>query len=117
MAMLDAFADRAHAAEPGAEDVLRFRSAIAAECPALGLIAEVCALRADGPRLAVQAFALEAKDYRHLPVEDYMVSLYSGGTVQRVMVVSKDGERLAHEVIDEAMAWWRERLRQPRSLP
>ncbi|HTJ58758.1 MAG TPA: hypothetical protein VL418_14490, partial [Devosiaceae bacterium] len=47
-------------------------------------------------------------EYHKLPVEDYMVSLYNGNTVQRVVIRFPDGsQRLARDVLDEAVAWWK----------
>ena len=47
-------------------------------------------------------------EYGQLRVEDFMVSLYNGHTVQRVRLVLADGTRvLAHPVVGEAIGFLR----------
>ena len=59
---------------------------------------------ADGPRLVTEAVEVPLAEYVKLSVEDFMVSLYNGHTVQRVRLVLPDGSRLAiHEVLAEAI--------------
>lgn len=116
--LLDDFADRAfeawHAGAPelllGAADSLAFRRALRAACPAMGDIFDLCGLGPDAPRLVTHAVEVPLKDYGTLDVADFMVSLYNGHTVQRVLLGWPDGrERVAREVIEGAMTWWRER--------
>jgi hypothetical protein len=93
-----------------AEDVLAFRARLKQESPALGLIFDLCASpAAGGPRLETRAVEVPIAEYHRLSIEDFMVSLYNRNTVQRVVIVSADGGmRLAHEVMDEALTWWRQ---------
>lgn len=103
-ALLDAYADRLFAAAPEADDILVFRTELAAAVPALGQVYELCAQRVGGPRLAVEAVSVPTSDLGDLPVEDFMVSLYNDHTVQWVVVAWPDGRRrLAHDVLREAM--------------
>lgn len=103
-ALIDAYADRLFAATQEAEDVLMFRAELATTAPALGLVFELCAQRHDGPRLTIEAVSVPLSDYGALSVEDFMVSLYNGHTVQRVRLVLADGSHvLAHPVVGEAI--------------
>lgn len=115
--LLDNFCDQAFEAlrgaapaqVPFAEDVLAFREQLRVDEPALGLIFDLCALAPGGPRLVTRAIAVPIEDYCGLSIEDFMVSLYNANTVQRVVIAS-DGTagRLAHAVLDEAMAYLNE---------
>lgn len=103
-ALIDAYADRLFAATTQAEDILVFRARLAAGSPALRLVFDLCAQRADGPRLAIEAVEVPIAEYGAFPVEDFMVSLYNDHTVQRVVLVLPDGgRRLAHEVLADAL--------------
>ena len=94
-----------------AEDVLAFRARLRAEEPAIGLIFDLCALAPGGPRLETRAVAVPIEDYGTLSIEDFMVSLYNGNTVQRVVIAPSDGiARLAHDVLGEAIAYLRNEL-------
>ena len=113
--LLDNFADRVFEtfrfAAPNkvyaAEDLPAFRAALAERSPALGLIFELGAIRSDGARLVTRSVEVPIAEYHKLSVEDFMVSLYNKNTVQRVMIASPDApDRLALEVIGEAVAWW-----------
>ena len=57
----------------------------------LGTVMELAAMREDGPRLVVETVALE--DPEAVSEADYMVSVYNGGTVQRVRIAWPDGRR------------------------
>ena len=116
-ALIDDLAGRAFTAwhhDPelvfGTEDAPAFRRALRGASEAIGLIADLCGMRPDAPRLVAKAIALTAADYPLLAVEDYMVSVYNAGTVQRVVMVGPTGERLAHEVLADALQWWRDRI-------
>jgi hypothetical protein len=116
--LLDDFADRAWAAwkgEPesvfGAEDVLAFRAALAAAAPPVAAAMALAEGRPDGPVLEVRAVAVPLADYPFLGVEDFMVSLYNGHTVMRVMIVKDETATEALPVLRAAANWWRERLR------
>ena len=88
-----------------AEDVLAFRERLRAQSPALGLIFDLCAIAPGGPRLEIRAVEVPIADYGGLSIEDFMVSLYNANTVQRVVIVSPDAsQRLAHEVLGQALA-------------
>lgn len=103
-ALIDAFADRLFAATPEADDILVFRAELAMSAPPLGPVFELCAQRAGGPRLALEAVTVPTADFSALPVEDFMVSLYNSHSVQRVVLVWPDGARqLAHDLLAEAM--------------
>ena len=117
--LIENFADQAfealrHSAPErvyAAEDVLAFRRLLLQEAPALGLLSELGSGRADAPRLETRSVEVPIADYPGLPVADYMVSLYNRNTVPRVLIVGPDGgARPAHEVLGEALAFWRERL-------
>lgn len=101
--LVDAYADRLFAAraEPAA-DVLAFRAGLAGAHPALATIFDLVAGRAG---LVTEAVEVPLADYGKLGVEDFMVSLYNGHTVQRLRIVSADGTRQdVHEVLAEALA-------------
>ncbi len=104
VAMLaDAQVDRLFA-RSGEDDILEYRSKLAAGSPSLGLVIALAAMRAEGPRLVVETVEVPLADYPRLGLEDYMVSLYNDRTVQRVRIAWPDGRRqLAHEVIGEAI--------------
>jgi hypothetical protein len=100
--LIDAFADRVFAAraEP-AGDILAFRAALAAGSPALQLIFDLVAGRAE---LITEAVEVPIAEYGKLSVEDYMVSLYNQHTVQRVRIAMSDGGREdVHAVLAEAV--------------
>jgi hypothetical protein len=96
----------------GAQDALAFRRALRRRCPELGLIADLCGMSTNAPRLVAKAIPIAADALAALPTEDFMVSLYNEGNVPRVMLVARDGERPAHEVLARALGWWREQVRQ-----
>lgn len=89
--LIDAFADRLFAAlaEPAA-DVLKFRADLGIQHPALAVLFELVSGRA---ALVIQAEEVPIADYGRLNVEDFMVSLYNGHTVQRVRIATADGGR------------------------
>ena len=92
------------AIEEGADDPLARRRAAAAD-PALALVMELAAMRADGPRLVLEAVTVAATEAAALREADYMVSLYNGATVQRVRIAWPDGRRGdALEVLRRAAA-------------
>ncbi len=76
-----------------ATDILAFRAGLAAGAPALALLLDLCAMRDDGPRLVLEPVEIPLADYAGLDVQDFMVSLYNGHTVQRVLVALPDGTR------------------------
>ena len=99
--LVDAYADRLFAAQAAEDDILAFREQLAAEVPALRLVFDVAAARA---RLVTEAVEVPIEAYDRLSVQDFMVSLYNGHTVQRVRIVAGDGTRYeAHMVLTEAV--------------
>lgn len=106
VAMLaDAYADRLFGVQTATFDILAFRAGLAARCEAL---AQVFAVVRGELRLVTEAVEVPLADYGQLKVEDFMVSLYNGHTVQRVRLVLADGTRvLAHPVVDEAIGFLR----------
>lgn len=93
----------------GADDLPAFRAELAKRAPALSVVLALGAIRDGGPRLVTKSVEVPIADYPKLSVEDFMVSLYNRHTVQRVMVASPDGpDRLALDVLGEAIAWWRD---------
>jgi len=99
--LVDAYADRLFAAQTEADDILEFRAGLAAASPALGLVFDLAAGRA---RLVTEAVTVPVEEYGRLSVQDFMVSLYNGHTVQRVLVVAPDGTRHdVHAVLEEAV--------------
>jgi hypothetical protein len=84
----------------GASYVLAWRAALA-------LVAELASGRRDGAALRIDAIAVPTADYSALAVEDYMVSLYNHNTVQRVLIVKRDGSTvLAHDIIGASLDFW-----------
>lgn len=101
--LADAYADRLFAAgaEPAA-DVLEFRAELAKAHPALATIFDLVAGRTE---LITEAVEVPLADYSKLGVEDFMVSLYNGHTVQRLRIVTGDGTHQdVHTVLAEALA-------------
>jgi hypothetical protein len=89
--LVDAYADRLFAAraEPAA-DVLEFRAGLASAHPALASLFDLVAGRA---QLVTEAVEVPLADYGKLGVEDFMVSVYNGHTVQRLRIVGPDSSR------------------------
>ncbi len=112
--LLDHFADRVFAQFRdmpdkvfGAQDVLAWRRALADRSAALALVAELGSGRQDGAVLRIDTIEVPIADYPALSVEDYMVSLYNHNTVQRVVIVTRDGATvLAHDILASALAYW-----------
>lgn len=116
--LLDAFAGRVFAerrgdavAVLGAQDLPAFRERLAARSPALATIFDLCGMAPGAPRLETAFWPVSAEELAALPVEDFMVALYNGQAVQRVQIVLAESRRvLAHEVLDEGLAFWREMM-------
>lgn len=89
--LIDAYVDRLFETTRERDDILEFRALRARQSPALGRITALCSGR--GVRLVTEAVAVPLADYGALPIEDFMVSLYSGHSVQRLLLVSEDGGR------------------------
>lgn len=75
--------------ESSSGDLLRHRRQVATGD--LATVMMVAAMKDDGPRLVVDAVPLE--DPTAVSEADYMVSVYNGGTVQRVQIAWPDGRR------------------------
>ena len=67
--------------------------AVAAAHPALATVMELAAMREAGPSLVLEAVTVTAAEAASLREADYMVSLYNGATVQRVLIAWPDGRR------------------------
>jgi hypothetical protein len=91
--LIDAQVDRRFAAGGLTDDILEFRATLAAASPALKLVFDLCAQRAGGAQLVLEAVTVPIADYGGLGVEDFMVSLYNNHSVQRLLLVGSDGER------------------------
>ena len=100
--LIDGFVDRLFAAraEP-AGDSLAFRAGIASRYPALALILDLVAGRAE---LTLEAVEVPLADYGKLSVEDFMVSLYNQHSVQRLRIATADGREDVHLVLAAAIA-------------
>ncbi len=102
--LVDAFVDRLFAATAaGADDRLLFRDAVAARSPSVARLMSLAALEPDGPRLQLVAVEMPPAEYPALPIEDFMVSLYSAMTVQRVRLVAGGQLYDVHQLIDDAV--------------
>ena len=100
--LIDAYTDRLFSAraEPAA-DVLEFRAGLGKAHQALTCIFDLVAGRAE---LVTEAVEVPLADYGKLGVEDFMVSLYNGHTVQRLRIVGPEGGRQdVHQVLAEAV--------------
>lgn len=84
-------------------DILAGRSALRYRLPALAPILDLAAM--DGTILVLEPVEVALGDYPALGVEDFMVSLYNGRTVPRVLIAWPDGRRQdVHEVLAAALA-------------
>lgn len=101
--LIDAYVDRLFAMERDGGDILDWRRDMALRAPALGLVMALAAQR--DVALVTQAVRVPLEVYGQLSVENFMVSLYNDHSVQKLLIVSEDGERHdAHEVLAKAMA-------------
>ena len=90
-----------------AADGPAYRDRLRAASPALATIFALCTVP-PGAALEVAPVEVPIADYGRLSVEDFMVSLYNGNTVQRVVITRPgEGQPLVHPVLGEAIAWWR----------
>jgi hypothetical protein len=88
--LADAYADRLFGAQQERDDILAFRAGLAERSTAL---ARVFALVRGELKLVTEAVAVPLSEYGQLSVEDFMVSLYNGHSVQRIRIVTADGTR------------------------
>jgi hypothetical protein len=100
--LIDREIDRRFAAS-GEGDVLVYRARMAA-ADALALVLELVALREGGARLVLEPVAVPVADYPKLSEADYMVSLYNGATVPRVLIAVGTERHDAVMVLREAVA-------------
>ena len=110
--LLDHFADRVFAQFrtsmpdflPVADDLPAWRGKLASNSAAL---AAIFALGSGQAQLRIDSVEVPIAAYPALSVEDFMVSLYNGNTVQRVMLVGPDGTPvLVHDVLTAALVYW-----------
>jgi hypothetical protein len=93
-----------------ADDLPAYRTIVMAVCPALFAINELCAMRADSPRLTRVPVSIDTLGMTALPVGEFMISLYNDQAAERLVLQSTGGTVLAHTVMDEALAWWQTEL-------
>jgi hypothetical protein len=101
--LVDAAADALFAQTHGGDgDILAFRAGLAARSEPLALVFGIAAQKL---MLVTEAVEVPVAEYPTLGVEDFMVSLYNGRTVQRVRVALPDGGRAdVHDVLVAALA-------------
>ena len=100
--LIDAAVDALFEAS-GQDDVLVFRGTIAERDPLLRLVLDLAAM--DGAMLVLEPVETAIGDYPALGVEDFMVSLYNGRTVPRVLIATPDARRIdVHEALSAALA-------------
>ena len=103
--LIDAEVDRRFAPSRGDADLLVWRNSVAARFPGLGDIMALAANRPEGPRLSLGEVSIPLSAYGSLGIEDFMVSLYNGNTVQRVLLTRPDGTRTEiHPLLKAAIA-------------
>ncbi len=100
--LLDAAADAAFALS-GEDDLLAFRERLATASDALALVFALAAMTGDGLRLVVEPVEVPVADYPGLGVEDFMVSLYNGRAVPRVLIAAGDDRHDVHQVLASAL--------------
>ena len=91
--LLDAYADRLFAAQATPGDILVFRAALAAQSAPLALIFGLAA-RLDDVVPVTEFIKVPLETYGQLRVEDFMVSLYNGNSIQRQFLALPNGDRL-----------------------
>ncbi len=99
--LIDAYADRLFTARnEAAADILAFRAGLGEASPALGLVFDLVAGRAE---LVTEAVGVPIAEYSKLSVEDFMVSLYNQHTVQRVRIATGNERHDVHAVLETAV--------------
>jgi len=100
--LLDGAVDAWFAAS-GGDDALAFRKGLRDRAPAVVPVLDLAAMT--GTTLLIAAVDVPFADYPKLGVEDFMVSLYNGRTVQRVLIASPGGGRIeVHAALQAALA-------------
>jgi len=92
-ALVDSYADRLFAGQDAPGDILVFRSDLAARSAPLALVFGLVA-RLDAVVPVTEFVAVPLETYGQLRVEDFMVSLYNGNSIQRQFLALPNGERL-----------------------
>jgi len=88
---------------PKGRDPLAHRQELAADA-ALALVMELAAMRAGGAQLAVAQREVSAAEYPALSEAEYMVSLYNGATLPRLVITGAGEARAALPVLRQAVA-------------
>jgi hypothetical protein len=89
IALLDAYVDRLYAADTGrAEDILAFRAHLSATSPPLALLLAFAEQKPGAPELRLETAPLSPADYPHLSEPEYMVSLYNGASIPRLLLTT-----------------------------
>jgi hypothetical protein len=100
--LLDAAIDALFEAS-GQDDVLAFRSNLELRHAELKPILDLAAM--EDTTLVLEPVEIAIGDYPALGVEDFMISLYNGRIVPRVLIVSPQGARIdVHEALASALA-------------
>ena len=95
----DALFDRQAGGDP-----LAFRARLKAEDAALGLVLDLADAAPEGPALLLQGMFVSPEAYPALHEADYMVGLYNGGRVERVMIVAPSAPSVeALPVLEQAL--------------
>jgi hypothetical protein len=89
--LIDAVIDALFTAS-GEDDVLAYRAALHARAPALGPILDLVAMKET--MLVIEPVDVPLSAYPGLGVEDFMVSLYNGRTVPRVLIAPPDSAHI-----------------------
>ncbi len=73
------------------DDPLRFREALRRADADLGLVLDLAEMRVGGPALVLGPRRVGPEAYVGLTEPDYMVGLYNGGRIERVLISLADG--------------------------
>lgn len=91
----------------GAEDLPAYRAVLCERFEALDTIARLGARAPGGPTLEVVQVPVTAAELVGLTLPDFMVCLYNGQRVMRIMVRWPDGRQLAaDDLLGAALAHW-----------
>ncbi|RYE08464.1 MAG: hypothetical protein EOP22_13485 [Hyphomicrobiales bacterium] len=85
-------------------DLLDYRALVAAGSEALALVMELAALRAGGAQLVLEPVAVPLAAMGGVSEAEYMVSLYNGATVPRVLIAVGEAWHEALGVLRAAVA-------------
>ena len=102
--LIDAHVDRLFAAGGRGDDILDYRDRLAREAPAVGLVLTLCSQQ-HTTQLIIEAVGVPLAEYGRLSTADFMVSLYNGQSVQRLLLVDPAGQRHdVHAALQAALA-------------